>query len=60
MIELEDFVGCLIKHDFTKMTLKISQPYLITNMNQLFNKDDKSLMNFNTPATPHKGIVCNQ
>ena len=29
-------------------------------MTQGFNKDMKSLMTFNTPATLHKGIVNNQ
>ena len=29
-------------------------------MNQGFNKDMKSLMTFNTPATPHKGILLNK
>ena len=29
-------------------------------MIQLFKEDIKSLMTFNTPATPHKGIVNNQ
>ena len=42
------------------MTLKIYQPDIITKMTQGFNKDVKSIMTFNTPATPHKGIVCNQ
>ena len=57
---LEDFSGCTLKRDLTKMTLKISQPHIITKTTKGFNKDVKSLMNFNTPATPHKGIVCNQ
>ena len=29
-------------------------------MVQVFDKDLKPLMTFNTPATPHKEIVCNQ
>ena len=29
-------------------------------MTQVIEEDVKSLMIFNTPATPHKGIVCNQ
>ena len=29
-------------------------------MIQGFNKDVKSLMNFNNPAIPHKGLVHNQ
>ena len=59
MGEPEGFVGCTIKHDLATTTLKIYQPDLITNMTQLFNEDEKSLMNFNTQVTPHKGIVCN-
>ena len=55
MGELEYFVGCMIKHDLTKMTLNISQPDIINKMIQLFNEYFKSLMAFNTPATPHKG-----
>ena len=60
MGELEDFIGCKIKRDLTRTTLNIYQPDLINNMNQGFNEDVKSLMTFNTPATPHKGIVCNK
>ena len=60
MGELEDCVGCTINHDLTKMTLDISQTDIITKITQGYNEDEKSLINFNTPATPHKGIVCNQ
>ena len=42
------------------MTLNISQPDLINKMTQGFKEDVKSLMNFNTPATPHKGVVRHQ
>ena len=42
------------------MNVSISQPDIINNMNQVFKGDLKSLMTFNTPATPHKGIVSNQ
>ena len=31
MGELEFFIGCKIKHDLTKMNLKIYQLHLITN-----------------------------
>ena len=58
--ELEDFLGCIIKRELTKMILKISHLNLISNMNQVFNKGFKLLMTFNTPATPHKRILCNQ
>ena len=58
--ELEDFLGCIIKRELTKMILKISHLNLISNMNQGFNKGFKLLMTFNTPATPHKRILCNQ
>ena len=60
MGNLEDFVGCNINRDLTKATLNIYQPDLITNMTQVFNKYVKSLMNLNTPATTHKGIVINK
>ena len=46
----------MINLDLTNMILKIYQTDLINKMTQLFNKDVKSLMNFNTPATAHKGI----
>ena len=36
------------------------QTDLINKMTQIFNEDVKSLMTFNTPATPHKGIVHNK
>ena len=39
MGELEDFVGCTIKHDLTKMTLNISQPDIINKMNRGYNND---------------------
>ena len=38
MGELEEFVGCRIKHDLTKMTLNISQLYLVNQTNQGFNE----------------------
>ena len=60
MGELEEFIGFTIKRDLTNMTPKISQPDLIKNMIQVFDKDVKSLMTFNTPATPHKGILLNK
>ena len=41
MGELEDFVGFTIKHDLTNTTLKTSQPHLVSNMTQVFNKDNK-------------------
>ena len=59
MGELEDFVGCTIKRDLTKTTLNISQTDIINKKTQGFNEDLKSLMTFNTPATPYKGIVRN-
>ena len=60
MGELKDFAKFTIKRDLTKMTLNISEPYLIINMTQVFNKDVKSLTTFNTPDIPNKGIVRNQ
>ena len=57
---LEDFVGCTIKCGLSKKNIKISQPHLILKMTQLFNKDVKSLVTGNCPATPYKGIVRNQ
>ena len=60
MGELEEFLGCTIKRDLTKMPLNISITDLITKMTQGFNKDVKSLMTFNTLSTPHKRIVRNQ
>ena len=60
MGELEDLAGCTINRDITKMTINISQPDIITKMPQEFNKNEKSPITFNTPATPHKWIVRNQ
>ena len=60
MGELEDFIGCTIMRDLTKNTLNIHQPDLINKTTQIFNKDVKSFMNFNAPATPTKGVVFNQ
>ena len=60
MDEIEDFIGCMINHDLTNITLNISQPNIINKTNQGFKEDVKSLMNFNTPAIPHKGIVRNK
>ena len=57
---LEDFVGCTIKCDLTKMTLNISQTHIITKIPQVFNNDVKLLMNFNTPDISHGGTVCNK
>ena len=42
------------------MTLKISQPHIISKTTQGFNEDVKSLMTFNNPSTLHKGILYNQ
>ena len=60
MGDIEEFIRCTINRDLNMITLNISQPYLINKMTQVFNEDVKSLMTFNTPATPHKGIVRNQ
>ena len=60
MGELEDFLGYNIKRYFTKITLNIYQPDLITKTTQVFNEDVKSLTTFNTPDILHKGIVRNQ
>ena len=60
MGELEDFIGCMIKRDLTKMTLNICQPDPINRMIRGFNGDMKSLMTFNTPATPYKGVLLNK
>ena len=60
MDELEDFLGSTLNCDLTNMTINIYQPHIITKMTQGFNKDMISLITFDTPATPHKGIVCNQ
>ena len=56
---LENFTGCRINRELTKTTLNISQSDLINKINQGFNQDEKSLMTFNNPCTPHKGIVRN-
>ena len=42
------------------MTINISHPDSITKMTQSFNGEVKALMNFNIPATPHKGAVQKQ
>ena len=60
MGEIEDSVGCMIKSDLTSVTLYISQPHIINKMAKGFNEDVKSLITFNSPSIPHKGIVRNQ
>ena len=57
---LEYFVECMIRNELTKMDLNIYQPHIITKITQGFNEELESLMTFNTPATPHNGIVHNQ
>ena len=57
---LEDFVGCTINLDLINTTLMISQLHLIKKMSEEFNNNMKTIMNFNTPDTPHKGIARNQ
>ena len=57
---LDEFVGCTINRELTKIILQISQPYLITKMTQIFNEDMKSLINFNAPDIPYKEILHNQ
>ena len=39
MGELDKFLGCTIKRDLAKMTLKLFQPDLITKMTWVFNED---------------------
>ena len=34
MGEIEDFLGCMYKHDLTKITLKIYKPGIINKMTQ--------------------------
>ena len=41
MGELEDFVGCTINRDLTKLTLNISQQDIINNTTQGFIEDMK-------------------
>ena len=41
MGELENFLGCTIKRDLTKMNLNIYRQDIITKMTQGFNKDMK-------------------
>ena len=60
MGKLEDFIGCTIKRDLAKMTLKVSQLDLINKMMQGLNGELKSQINFNNPATTHQGVVRNQ
>ena len=60
MGELEDFVGCTIKRDLSKMTPNISQPGLTNKMNKGFNKGVKSLMTLNILDRTYKCIVRNQ
>ena len=58
MGELEDFVGCTIRRDLTKITLNIS--HIIDKKKQGLKKGVKSLMTINTPVAPNLGIVRNK
>ena len=60
MVIPKDFVRCTIKRDLTNIKLNIYQPYLITKTTQVFNNHINSIDNFDTPDTPHKGIVRNK
>ena len=60
MDEVEDLLGCMMKHDFDKTILRTYQPCLVNKMTQRFNENVKSLMTFNNPSTPHEGIIINQ
>ena len=60
MGKLEEFVVCSIRGVLTKITLKTYQPHIINRTNQGSNKGVKSLMTFNTPDKPHKGVVLSQ
>ena len=60
MGKIVEFVGCMVKHDLTKMTIKIYQTRLITKMTKIFHEYVDSLMKFNTSASTHKRIVRNQ
>ena len=60
MGELNDFIVCTIKRNLAKMTFKFYQLDIINKITQGFEKDVESLMTFNNPATPYKGIVHNK
>ena len=51
MVKLEDFVGCTIYRDLTKIILNISQRDLINKMTQGFIEDINSIMTLNNTAT---------
>ena len=50
----------MIKFDQTNMSLNIYKPHIITKINQGFIEGVKSLMTFNSTATPYKGVMRNQ
>ena len=58
--KIDDFAEFIIKCDLTKMTLKISQPHIITKMNQGFDEDVKSIITFNNPDKPPTRILHNK
>ena len=57
---IEYFIGCTMKHDLAKTTLKIYQTHIITRITQGFNDDLKLCMNLNTPDKMRKRVVLNQ
>ena len=60
MGKTEEFVVCMVKHDLTKMILKIYQPCINTKTTKKFHEYADSLMKFNTSASLNKRIVSNQ
>ena len=50
----------MIKHDLTKMDIKIYHPHIITKITQGFKEDIKLLMTFNTPTALYERIFHKQ
>jgi hypothetical protein len=55
--DLEDYLSCEITFNKTRTRAWLGQPHLIKKLEKKFGKMVKGLMKYQTPGTPHTGIV---
>ena len=51
------FVGCTLNFNTRKITLKISNPYLIVETKRIFHSDAKKITKLSIPIISSKGVI---
>jgi hypothetical protein len=55
--DLEDYLSCEIRFNKTRTKVWLGQPHLIKKLEKKFGEMVKGLMKYQTPGTPHTGIM---